>query len=82
MRNKNFICVKDRVPDVLYREKRLRMALIRIIVSSVLFLMLFLLAALEWEPYLQAHELIERRKQTNASSEALEAAAAEILSGN
>ncbi len=82
MRNKNFICVKDRVPDVLYREKRLRMALIRIIVSSVLFLMLFLLAALEWEPYLQAHELIVRSIRANASIEALEAAAAEILSGN
>ena len=81
MQNRNSENTGKQTADPTRMERRLRAALIRIIAASVLFLCLFILGMLQWEPFMQTHDIIMQSIAANAPLEALEAAAERILSG-
>ena len=81
MQNRNSENTGKQTADPTRMERRLRAALIRIIAASVLFLCLFILGMLQWEPFMQTHDIKKQSIAANAPVEALEAAAERILSG-
>ena len=81
MQNRNSENTGKQTADPTRMERRLRAALIRIIAASVLFLCLFILGMLQWEPFMQTNDIIMQSIAANAPVEALEAAAERILSG-